>query len=462
VDLLLPDILMIALAVVMIPVVLIPLLVNLPPSVRSAFTFADYAVLSVFIIEYIAKAALAPNILRHVLNPWHLLDLLVIAVPLISLVPAVSIRYGSTSLILRLFRIIRVVAVGSRAVDRRLQLVSELDAAEEKVTGPIEIQVAEGSLDSIRKGVSLEDLHKYMVYPPQTWANVSSVSNAELDQLSGVLNVPRMVLESQLTDEAYPRVEYFDHYSLIYARIGNVRLTREAALGFTVERKGVLIICQGENIVTISKAKIEAFDEIAGKARRVYSPGETFVVTVLYAILKHILDKNKEIIGVLERELMEMESVPLGKQPRSFLETTFRLRKEANQIVPGLLHLKEVIAVINSKRVPLSGFAEKHEKIFNILLDEADYLYETASNARDDLQSLIDLYINTTSYETNRVMRVIAVITSLGILPALIGLLGSNIAGNPWNIQLWQVFGLLAVLMLVMGWIFYRLGWLRG
>jgi len=59
-------------------------------------------------------------------------------------------------------------------------------------------------------------------------------------------------------------------------------------------------------------------------------------------------------------------------------------------------------------------------------------------------------------------MRVIAVITSLGIIPALMGLLGSNIAGNPWDIQLWQVFTLLGILMFAMGWIFYRLGWLKG
>ena len=159
---------------------------------------------------------------------------------------------------------------------------------------------------------------------------------------------------------------------------------------------------------------------------------------------------------------MRLESIPYKERPSTFLETTFHLRKEANQLVPSLLHLKELISIISSKRVPLEGFDEKHEKIFDILLDEAVYLHETASNARDDLLSLIDLYINTTSYEMNKVMRVIAVITCLGIIPAVMGLLGSNIAGNPWDIQLWQVFGILGVVMFFLGWVFYRLGWLKG
>ena len=125
--------------------------------------------------------------------------------------------------------------------------------------------------------------------------------------------------------------------------------------------------------------------------------------------------------------------------------------------------MKEIIAVITSKRVPLEGFTERHEKVFDILMDEASYLHETASNARDNLQSLVDLYINTTSYEMNKVMRLIAVITCLGILPAIIlGALGTNLIDNPWDVHLWQVLGGLGIAMLAIGWIFYRLGWLKG
>ena len=117
--------------------------------------------------------------------------------------------------------------------------------------------------------------------------------------------------------------------------------------------------------------------------------------------------------------------------------------------------------MIASKRVPLQGFQERHERLFDILSDEATYLQETAANARDNLLSLIDLYINTSSFELNRVMRIIAVITSLSILPALAGLFGSNLIDNPWNMELWQLFGGLGVIMLSMGWVFYRLGWLK-
>lgn len=280
--------------------------------------------------------------------------------------------------------------------------------------------------------------------------------------LSNTLGIPRILLESELTEESYPRVDYFEHYSLIFARIADIQLSPRDSARLIIDRKGILVVCQEQNIVTISRIKNAIFKQITRQAQKALNPDDPLVVTILYTILKYILEKDKQIIAALEQRLMILESIPLNKRPANFLEVTFHLRKDVNQIVPSLLHLKEVISVITTKQVPLEVFCEKHEKIFDILIDESVYLHETASSARDNLQSLVDLYINTNSFQTNQVMRIIAVITSLGIIPALMGLLGSNIAGNPWDIQLWQVFGLIAFIVLAMIWIFYRMGWLKG
>ena len=71
VNLIPPDSLMIALAVIMIPVVLIPLFVNLPDSIDVSFRFIDYTILGIFIIEYLSKLVLAPNVLDRKFNFPH-------------------------------------------------------------------------------------------------------------------------------------------------------------------------------------------------------------------------------------------------------------------------------------------------------------------------------------------------------------------------------------------------------
>ncbi|MBI2853715.1 MAG: hypothetical protein HYX87_02180 [Chloroflexi bacterium] len=341
-------------------------------------------------------------------------------------------------------------------------MASPVVAAQESARLPMSVRVMEGKLENVYKDVQFGKLGQFLNTPSHTWIDISSVSDADFDQLSSSLDIPRMILESELVDDSYPRVDYFQYYSMIFARVADVSMVRKDPARLLVNRSGLLVICKGPNMVTLSKTRTHAFDQILEKAKKIHTPGEPVVVSILYALIKHILEQDRQIVTMLELELMALESIPLKDRPSNFLETTFHLRKEVNQLVPSLLHLKEIISMIASKRVPLDGFSDRHEKVFGILVDEASYLHETASNARDNLASLIDLYINTTSFETNKVMRIIAVITSLGIIPALMGLFGSNIIGNPWDIHLWQLFAGIGTTMLALGWVFYRLGWLKG
>jgi hypothetical protein len=62
INLVLPENLMIALALIMIPIVVIPLFFNLPASITQTFHLADYTIIAIFVIEYFLKMAAAQNI----------------------------------------------------------------------------------------------------------------------------------------------------------------------------------------------------------------------------------------------------------------------------------------------------------------------------------------------------------------------------------------------------------------
>jgi Mg2+ and Co2+ transporter CorA len=460
VNLILPDELMIFLAFLMIPIVVIPLVFDLPASLDTSFNYADDVMLGVFVIEYFLKALLAKDIRKHVLNPWHLLDLLVVVLPVLDFLQLFVDGLGRTSPLLRLFRVARIVAVGSRAVDRRIKQRS-YPVMETPLKVPMSVRIMNRDMETIQQGASLDRIREYSRGESHSWIDISSVSESNFEELSTALGVPRLLLESELIEESYPRVDFFEHYSMIFARIADIRLVARGTQRLFVNRAGLLVMCSGQNIITISKAQTSLFSQILEKAKKYHTHEEPLAVSILYTVLKYALEKDSQIITALEQELIALEKIPLQERPPHFLETTFHLRKEVNQLVPSLLHMKEIAAIITSRRVHLEGFNEKHERLFDILMDEATYLHETAENARDNLLSLIDLYINTTSFELSRVMRIVAVITCLGIIPAVMGLLGSNLVGNPWNIELWQVFLWLGLLMLAMGWVFYRLGWLK-
>ncbi|MFA7198349.1 MAG: CorA family divalent cation transporter [Methanoculleus sp.] len=132
-------------------------------------------------------------------------------------------------------------------------------------------------------------------------------------------------------------------------------------------------------------------------------------------------------------------------------EQTLRIRKGVRVPVVTTTGL-----VIVDREKTIVTVSKAEDRIFEPILAGL------AGNIREGLLSLIDVHINTVSYEMNRAMRVIAVLSALVLIPTLIGqVLGMNILGIPFALSLWEVTAWTIISMLVVGWIFYRLGWLR-
>jgi Mg2+ and Co2+ transporter CorA len=144
-----------------------------------------------------------------------------------------------------------------------------------------------------------------------------------------------------------------------------------------------------------------------------------------------------------------------------FLETSFYLKKEIQKIHFNLLHFRQMLGTIRTRKVlPVSQ--DEYHSLFGILFDESVFLSEASNNIRDNLISLIDLHINTMSTGLNRIMKILAVITSIGLIPSIInGLFGENITGSPFPIRLSEVFFLELSIMLLAVYAFYRWDWLR-
>jgi Mg2+ and Co2+ transporter CorA len=81
--------------------------------------------------------------------------------------------------------------------------------------------------------------------------------------------------------------------------------------------------------------------------------------------------------------------------------------------------------------------------------EEADYLYETVDNVRESVLSLIELHIDIAAHDTNRFMRLLAIVSTLALIPAVAGgLLGMNLGDSPWPVTLGQVaFGTLVLML---------------
>src|SRR5690349_3312973 len=105
---------------------LAPELFALSAGAHAWMKVGEWVVIALFALEYAAHFALASHKRAYVLNPWRLLDLVIIVTPLVSLVPGTPEAMRSAP-VLRVLRLVRAVLAGTRA-STRLRHQAALDA----------------------------------------------------------------------------------------------------------------------------------------------------------------------------------------------------------------------------------------------------------------------------------------------------------------------------------------------
>ena len=111
---------MIFLSLVIVPMILLPFIFQLNTSILSFLEICDWIIVLLFVAEYTLKLYLASDRWKHFKSPWHIVDLVIVVLPFIQYVPLLGLATtGSPSLLLRLLRLPRALAVGGRAVAGR-------------------------------------------------------------------------------------------------------------------------------------------------------------------------------------------------------------------------------------------------------------------------------------------------------------------------------------------------------
>ncbi|MDD1677897.1 MAG: hypothetical protein LUO93_01775 [Methanomicrobiales archaeon] len=134
------------------------------------------------------------------------------------------------------------------------------------------------------------------------------------------------------------------------------------------------------------------------------------------------------MLEAIENRVETLEEIPPGSTTTKFLGDTLRLRREIQKITKNLRHARQVFDTMRSQKVALEGLDDQVLNLFDVIYDDTDYLYDTAQNLGENLADLRDLHINSITYNMTRVMKLLAVMTALALIPTTIGgLLGENL-----------------------------------
>jgi Mg2+ and Co2+ transporter CorA len=440
------------LAIVSASLTAFPLLFDVSARTDALLETAQWAIIALFGIEYWMGLAAAPSKREYILDAWRLVDAFTILIPLFTLLPGVS-DFLRSSPVLRLIRLARVFTMGVRASG--VVAREEKAAAAYQKPAPVEIHRVAGTAQARAKPATWDEFVQWAKAPGTEWYSISNVGPHNLSDLASATGIARDFITAHLLSASYPHVEMADGQASLFAWIPEI-----SASG-SIERNGLLLMAGDKSVLSFSRKPSSLLDHLPVSIPSELA-GSSFPVRVLCQFLKSVIDANEVVVAHFERQLRDLEELPVRESRPAFFERTFRLKKELSNAQADLWRLRGVLREFSEGRSKLPGSTGGEIPLLRDLADAAEYLYETVNNTREGVLSLIELHLNVVSFEMNRVMRVLAVVSVLGLIPAVVGgLFGMNLNGNPWPLTLPQVTFGVCVTMVTCLYFFVVKGWLR-
>lgn len=439
------------LAIVATALTFAPLLFSISEQTNQVFEAVQWAIIVLFALEYGIGFAAAASKRKFVLNPWRLVDAATILIPLVTLLPGAT-RFLRSSPVLRLVRLARVVALGARASG--VMAREETAAVAAHAPAPVQVRMLPGTTGTGPRPATWEEFVQWAKQPGAQWYSLANVAEHNLEEVAKATGITQQFIAAHLFGAGYPHIEATDRYVSLF-----VWLPERTA--DQVERNGLMLVASDKSVVTFCRRPTHLMERIAGPGPSELAP-LPFSVRTVCQFLNAVLEANEKLVGQFEDELRELEELPVRESRPQFFERTFRLKKELSASQSDLWRLRGVLKELVEQRVKLPGHGQGEIPFLKDLSETAEYLYETVNNVREGVLSLIELHLNVVSFEMNRVMRVLAVVSVLGLIPAVVGgLFGMNLEGNPWPFTLPQVTFVVCMAMVTCLYFFVVKGWLR-
>jgi len=453
------------LALLLIPILVIPDVVELPEAIVSFLLILDVAIWIFFVLEYVCRLAVALDRWAYVTSPWNILDLVIIGVPAVTLIIGMGYGVAKYFRVLRVMQAAQVLFRGGRTVGKHLaekpKIIQREPAAGMRIRA-LSIAAPVAGMSSplpVWQPVTVDNTTTSVGLKGR-WLDFSGLTQADIPTLSRITSIPSYTLEVKLRTHSYTRAEIHGPLATVFLKVP--RLEREPDTGSTWQFSwdGVLLDYDKDGVMTFSQIVVPVLDRVieAGAAEGIPLSGPN----ILYQIVRDELATIEDLILAAEEQLVHLEALPMNLLPSNFLAMMYTDQKVQSRIISGILHTKSALEEVCDHMEEIFGKDTAEEGRLRSLIDRCSLISDNAQHVSDSFAWMVDFYLNTTSFSMNRVMKILAVLTALTMVPAIVGgLLGMNLIGNPWAATLLQMVTLVGLVMILTAWVYFNLGWLK-
>lgn len=290
------------------------------------------------------------------------------------------------------------------------------------------------------------------------WVEICGIKEEDLPGISAILGISEEDLKAKLFAFSFPGVGMSGGRSVITLWEKEKAGLSKAGSRFDPERHRIVIVRAGDRVATLSCTPNLYLEEFAKLGTQ--NSAKSFGTQVVQSIIRQRIDADKKTLEELEKEIVELEKEASKIKPSHFLDKGTLLKKRLQQETYSLRYLSMLFADFE-KGV---GCGDKGEanKFPLEMHDEAKLLEDRCEKTKEDLKDLIDLEMNRVSFKLNQIMRFLAIISCLALVPAIIGgLLGQNLLDQPFKITLPEIVFFVFSIIAIILYVFSRQKWLK-
>lgn len=286
------------------------------------------------------------------------------------------------------------------------------------------------------------------------WIDFDQPSDREVQYLHDSLHFHPLAIEDCLQNLQRAKLDYYDDFSFfIMHAIEADNLTQREHDFFL----------NPNYIVTFHK---QASKEIESIWKRLVNVKKNDVALwdpyrVFYEVLDKIVDHYFPIVYALEDELNKVEDNSNQEAMPILLDKLFDIRHQLLQLRHTINPVRDLFyRMLNSSH--LTGINDRKE-YFADIYDHLIKLSEMVGSNREVANDIRDNYLSLNSHQTNEVMKVLTIITSIfAPLTFIAGIYGMNFVNMPelyWKNGYFIVLIVMAVISISMFAWFKRKGW---
>ena len=288
------------------------------------------------------------------------------------------------------------------------------------------------------------------------WMDLEDPTDEETGVLSGIFGFHALAVEDCMCDNLLPKVDQYDGYMFMVVHAADASGEEEAFRSLEVD------IFVGENyLVTYRKQYSKGLFDVRGHVAK--NPGSLLRSPdwLLHGILNTIVDDYDPALQILDERTETLEEKLLASPEEEHINKIVDLKREVYHLNRIAVMQREIIHRMG--RGDLSWIAAENLIYFRDIGDHLARIVQRADLYREMLTGAMETYLSVITSRTNRAVKTLAIVATVGMPLALIagfyGMNFGNIPGLEWEKGPSVVLGAMALLALGILLVFKKKRW---